>query len=77
MPRKTKDVIQKSYVRVQLTLDVPVTYGEEVNDIRKLVADENVYALVSDYPYDVEKMTSTVIHVDEEVPPMPEVKNAA
>ena len=78
MARKKQEAVEtvtRSYLRINLTLDIPVYDGSEVNDIRKELENDNINAVVDNYCYDVDKVSSKVILVEEPIPAIP-VKDA-
>ena len=67
--RKVPQIVQ-SAVRVTLTLDFPVTEGQEVNDIKKLLNDQDVYELIGNYFYKDVKTKTEIVTLTSDVPPV-------
>lgn len=72
MARKAKpkaETITQSALRVTLTMDFPVTEGQEVTDIRKHLTEQDIYELVGNYYYTNIQAQSKIVQITSTVPP--------
>lgn len=67
MARKAKKAevpqIVQSAVRLNISVDFPVTDPSEVTDIFALAKDTDLYKLVNEYCYDVRKITPSLVTI--------------
>lgn len=71
MKRKTnkpeQDVIVQSAVRVNLTLDFPVTEPDDFHRINALVKEGNIYDLINGEYYDNSKAKSKLVTLEKKI----------
>lgn len=70
MPKAVKKYTEKlitTSVQVTLTLDIPVSSTDEIENITSLLNEDNISTLVNDYGPEVIEQDSKLVHHEEDV----------